>query len=428
MLINCVRDATNQLNRKMDQPLLSDDGFELFTNDLVTFIREVGLGLRGREFRKRYANMYSRAVEYAQARPPGNRSVQLYELGLRIASRYLDDIELSTASPVMLKGAEAALRALQKTLVYIENYHVKYGNLLSLEHCFDGMIAQKKSEYCEEFGCSIDELNSQIESASYIAPEVQNQPVPTGGVPTGVLELDLETGTFNVEQPIIERYCHVIGSGLGGLVYGLAIIGSTVLANRNNNLFAVALLGISRAFWFTVIGANQGTPRSKHSISKILADTSVLDAVLLHSVLYLTGISFGIFWALYQGPPASTGLSFVVVVSFFGILVCPIGLDDVDGDVKRRMQTIHWIMVKFYGVGFLLFGIVNWVKWHGSEKAGGILSGLSFMVFGVLNIKGIRERLPPRLRVLGERRIWFEFASLELVLIVTFWTLSGAVP
>lgn len=416
------------------QPLLAkDDGLERLIADLAVLVKKVGL--TGDQMQDERKSLYKRAYDYCIV-SPDNRTIYLYNGCDDIAQKYLDDIIIDEQTlPSALKGAELALQTagnVGMNIIRVRDYP-----LMRLPARVKSMFEAKKKQCCDELGWSMEHLRQKINAASYIGLPT-DEAVLTSASDThmkmGGMEIDdIETGSPGLEQHNIANSqraptWRVACIGIGAAGYGLTIIATTMQGSGSYDWYAIVLLAISRALWMFVIAANQGTEGDahfKHSISAILADKKLQNSILLHSILFLTGISFGM--AFIQGKKETnlgTKLSgLLIFLSFFGILVCPISRDNVDVELKQRL---HWGMLLVLALSFLSLAIWNWVGWYNIEKVCCIVTGTAFGVFFLFNAWNKRQ-FHPWIRWFVEHRIWIEVVAMELVFVVTFWTLCGIV-
>lgn len=400
-----------------------EGSYEQFIVDIIAHIHEVGL--TGTVSLVKRGPSYKQTYNYYTAIPPGKYAADLYLRFAQIAREYLDNLSLESKNlPAALKGAEVALMSLAEVAHHLVGMHVAVNRLKPLSALIQILISEKKTECCEVLGCSMQELDKRIRMAAFIGLQADNNTKNDADVETGGTETE-HPDPRNTQISDLFRF-PVVGSQMGGAAYGLALFGATTLARGPFNHFAVVLLAISRALWFAVIAANQGAEGGahfKHSISAILADISVRYSVWLHSILFLTGIAFGMAFILGRNPCLTVVSGAAIMLSFFGILVCPISRNNINAALK---QQLHWIMVLVLGVSFLALAILNWRRWLFIEKVCCLVSGAAFIVFGLFNARNIRS-FHSSIQVFVEHRIWIEFIALELVFIVTFWTLSGIV-
>lgn len=430
------------------QPLLDYDAVrvELISAQIRDLMNRVGL--TAIYTRSEDAKFYTTTHLYCS---DDAHAFVLYQRYLQVAREYLDDMSMEESYLVAaLKGAEAAFRALKKMTIFIDTCYVRFYSLQPLQECFQIMINEKKREVCRGIlGCSLEELDAQIKAASYIGLPVHNTvaQVLANDAQAETIEIvtqevsDIEMGYIAVEEvdtgnagteqlntgnPERDQCLHISVVRFTGLVYSLAIAGVTMLGSGSIDYYATLLLAISRGLWFIAIAANQGAEGNahfKHSISAILADISKHYSIQLHSILFLTGISIGMAFVLGKEPVQTKVPGLLIMISLFGVLMCPISRDNINAALK---QKLHWIMVILLGCSFVLLTAFNWTKWYYIEKICCILSGVSFLIFGWFNARNIRS-FHPWIQRLVEHRIWIEFVALELVFMVTFWTLSGIV-
>jgi hypothetical protein len=162
-------DADSSLLPARTQTFTSEENaaFEQFIRDVCVFMNQMILSGTNNT---QYFELYTKAYNYCTDHLAVNRSAQLYQHSTRIARSYVGNINMQSTELVgMLKGAEIALNTLYKVFQYLDKYYVGFKNLKPLRDCFDELIRDKKLQYCEENECTMDELNTRIESAIVVA-------------------------------------------------------------------------------------------------------------------------------------------------------------------------------------------------------------------------------------------------------------------
>ncbi|RYG97321.1 hypothetical protein EON65_53050 [archaeon] len=429
------------------QPLLGDVSEEIllhtWATKVLTYLEQI------RETGNKDFGISMSLYKEAYDRSKNEQGATLYYYRiLAIARQYLltTSSRLRNQLPTILirelTAADTSFQQLSFIGQYLRRYYVKdhaqYG-LRLLEEELAEMLKHFKKGICMQRNWTMDQLEGLLQQAPITpaAPIIdeagdsvhQRIPVPfaTAGGDIEDLRDDL-TAVNDTTENEEEHHGHRRKAfwpstsnwlALVGLVYcvGLAV-GTNVFESYSVvHLTPVILFCVSRGLWFYVIAANQlflHGGNHKHLISAILAETQLQHSTWLLSVAALSLLSFGMAWISYGGSLVVLLFSLLFVLSFIGILVCPIS-----NNVRFRQQ-LHWVMVVLHGVCFLPFLVWNWTTWQDVGKTLSPMSAVFFLIFIILNCFK-----PDCMSTLVKHRIWFEFVALELVDIVAFWSLEG---